>query len=120
PNWLDNWIDVPASSEQDLETLFHRVNNAFIRVLSFSFYREDLAPLNYLTAKTGELQCQIRSLRIRASTAGIDYALVDFLGVHLKPQVYHFSTYRPRFEEASAMLFVRNSLRHCVVHLEYN
>ncbi|KAH7714033.1 hypothetical protein AAVH_18606 [Aphelenchoides avenae] len=120
PMWVDNWIDVPASSEQDLEKLFHRVNNAFIRVLEFSFCPEDLAPLNYLRTKVGELQCQIRSLRIRASTAEIDYAVVDFLGVHLKPQVYHFSTYRPRFEEASAMLFARNSLRDCVAHLEYN
>lgn len=73
-----------------------------------------------MRANASELQCQIRALNTKDSPAGIDYALVDFLGFHLKPQVYEASIgAAPARSNEYAMLFTRNALRGSVKHLVY-
>ncbi|KAH7702489.1 hypothetical protein AAVH_30352, partial [Aphelenchoides avenae] len=52
---------------QQLEMIFHRVNNTFIYRLELSFLVQDL-PLPYcLRANADDLQCTIRVLRIEAA-----------------------------------------------------
>lgn len=90
--------------EHELETLMHRVNNAFIHRLGFSFMLDDLHLPYYLRANANDLQCRVGVLNIHAEEAKIDYALVDFLGVYLEPHVYKMSTVgEPR--EDHIMLF---------------
>ncbi|KAH7721301.1 hypothetical protein AAVH_11151, partial [Aphelenchoides avenae] len=73
-------------------------------------------------ARADDLQCQIRVLRVTdvveedGNKVALDYALVDFLGVHLKPQLYEATTN----EEGHAMLFAQRALRDVVSHLVYD
>lgn len=107
-----------ARDEQDREELFHRINNAFVRRLTLSFYRAELLYLDYLRANANNLQCQIRRLHIEDSGKDIDYALLDFLGVHLKPQIYE-ATILFAHREDIIMLFTRTALRDTVRHVVY-
>ncbi|KAH7711667.1 hypothetical protein AAVH_21024, partial [Aphelenchoides avenae] len=100
------------------EGLFLHANNAFVHRLALSFDRERLLPLYYLHANASELQCHIGALFVEASDEEIDFALVDFLGICLKPQVYEASTDGELCEE-QAMLFTRNALRQHITHLVY-
>lgn len=112
-----------AQSEQGLEMLVHRVSNAFISHLRMSFRRNDPPLLYRLMANVENLQCQIRCLKVDVDDdeeASIDYALVDFLGVHLRPQVYEVSTWSASCEEEYAKLFAHNSLRDSVKHVDYD
>lgn len=111
-----------AQSEHGLEMLFRRVSNAFIGQLRMSFRRNDPPLLYHLKANADNLQCQIRSLQVEVDDderASIDYALVGFLGVHLRPQVYDVSTWDASCEEDYAKLFAHNALRDSVKHVKY-
>lgn len=118
--WLSDQqevISVRAFYERDLETPFRRLKNAFVHRLILSFGTENLPVLYYLRGNANDLQCRVSVLRIYNSV-GIDYALVDFLGAHLKPQVYERPTVR-EFREDYAMLFANDALRGSVKHLVY-
>lgn len=106
------------ASEHDLDTLFHRMNNAFVRRLSLSFHADDAVFLYYLRANADGLQCQVGALRVLVSSAEIDHVLVEFVGVHLKPRVYEACT-RAELPQDYAMLFTRNVLRGNIAHLVY-
>ncbi|KAH7709225.1 hypothetical protein AAVH_23516 [Aphelenchoides avenae] len=99
--------DKAVRGKQAREELFDRVNNAFVDRLVLSFRRENLSVLHGLRARVDDLQCQIRALRVTdaveedGNKVALDYALIDFLGVHLKPQLYEATT----SEEGHAMLF---------------
>ncbi|KAH7716293.1 hypothetical protein AAVH_16292 [Aphelenchoides avenae] len=104
---LDDGSVVRMKGEKDLESLFHRLNNSFIRRLALSFLPEDLPAPYYLQAN--------------ADNEEIDGALVDFLGVHLKPQTYEASTgVFADLAKDYAMLFTRNALRGNIKHLVYS
>lgn len=75
-------------SEQELETIFRHVSNTFVHHLELDFHRKDLSFPYYLRSRANDLHCQIMTLHVEESEEGIDYALVDFLGVHLQPQIY--------------------------------
>lgn len=71
--------------------LFARVNNAFVETFEVSFIRglNGARFLGYLRDRTAGLQCRINVLSIAdfmELPADIDYALVDFVASHLKPQ----------------------------------
>lgn len=72
-------IHVTAPGEQELETIFYRVNNAFVHRLALSFLREDIPVPYYLRANANELQCQIGVLCTEETYEAVDYTLVDFL-----------------------------------------
>lgn len=110
-------ITVPAATEQDLEMLFRRVNNAFIHRLTLSFHRMDLALPYYLRTNADELQCHVRILRIEGVAEAIDAALVDFLGVQMKPKVYETQMWN--LHEDYIMLFTHDALRGSIAHLAY-
>lgn len=107
-----------APGEQELETLFHRVNNAFIRRLSLRFDRGDLPIPYYLRANGDGLQCEVKHLVVQASEEQIAYALVDFLGTHIKPRVCEIWGDTELIEDYT-MLFTRDALRGSVKHLVY-
>lgn len=111
---------VPAQRNEEM--LFRRVNNAYIRRLAFDFHPANLRFLHYLRANAGGLQCQIQTLRISGSSADIDYALVDFLGANLKPQVYEGVASRWGYDlrDDYVMLFTCNALRRNVKRLAYD
>lgn len=113
----DDGINVEATTEADLETFFHRVNNAFIHELEFGgFCQESHRRLCRFLATANSLQCQIGALRIEVSKEGIDYALIEFLGVHLKPHTYEVSMIG-KLREDYVMLFTHEALRGSVRHL---
>lgn len=87
-----------------------------MRKTEYSPRRANLPFLNYLRANADELQCRVIALNM--ATDVIDYALVDFLGVHLQPQVYETSALLV-YREDFVMLFARGALRRSVKHLEY-
>lgn len=106
--------------EKELETFFHRVNNDFIRRLSLSFDHVSLPLLQGLRQNASNLQCHVITLHIGDTSEAIDNALVDFVGDHLKPQVYELSTdVDTEFSENHAMLFTHDALRGNVAHLVY-
>lgn len=117
-------VEVENLNEQDLEKLFHQLNNAFVDRLTFSFRRKDLTLPYYLRANASDLQCQIGALRIEGTSEAIDYALVDFLGACLKPQIYvvwmgqEQALMRRELCEDYAMLLKHDVLRGNVKHLE--
>lgn len=104
--------------ELDVHEVFHRVNDSFIRRLELIFAPEDLVAAFHLQANANDLQCQIEALCVVDSEEEIDYVLVDFLGIHLKPQVYEASTAVELFEDC-ALLFTHNALRGNVKHVIY-
>ncbi|KAH7714037.1 hypothetical protein AAVH_18610 [Aphelenchoides avenae] len=106
------------SDEAYIDMLFGRVNNSYIHRLTLSFRPENRLRLYHLRSHANHLQCQVRALRIDATAERIDYGLVDFLGVHLEPQVFETSMTR-EFREDYAMLFACNALRGNVKHLAY-
>ncbi|KAH7712431.1 hypothetical protein AAVH_20235, partial [Aphelenchoides avenae] len=112
----DNAEVVVGQTQQYMEIVFRRVNNAFVRRLTLSFDRAHLPPLNHLRANAKKLQCHIRALRIESTEAAIDYALVDFLGAHLKPQAYEVSK-TGELRENHVKLFKHDALRDKVKHL---
>lgn len=114
----DNAEVVVGQTQQYMEIVFRRVNNAFVRRLTLSFDRAHLPPLNHLRANAKKLQCHIRALRIESTEAAIDYALVDFLGAHLKPQAYEVSK-TGELRENHVKLFKHDALRDKVKHLVY-
>lgn len=98
--------------EQELQMRLNRVNNAFVRQLTLSFRLEDLALLRYLRANAGNMQCRIGTVRLDGQKAA-----VDFLGVHLKPQICKTGLFEHR--EDYAMLIAHNALRGNVKHFVY-
>ncbi|KAH7699308.1 hypothetical protein AAVH_33587, partial [Aphelenchoides avenae] len=115
----EDGFEVVAPAEADLETLFRRVNNAFIRRLVIDFLPKDLPLPYYLWANADDLQCQIRALSFRATGERIDYALVDFLGTHLKPRICETWSVN-ELSEDYVMLFTRDALRGNVTHLVFD
>ncbi|KAH7699475.1 hypothetical protein AAVH_33419, partial [Aphelenchoides avenae] len=102
----DDWIQVAAPGGQELESLFRRVNNAFIGLLRIGFLLEELPFPYYLRANADDLQCQT------------DYALVDFLCFHLKPQVFEMWRAEERYEDY-VMRFTHDVFRGHIKHLVY-
>ncbi|KAH7699674.1 hypothetical protein AAVH_33221, partial [Aphelenchoides avenae] len=77
----------------------------------------NLSIFNHLRANANDLQCRIQVLRVDSAAAeGIDYGMVDFVGVHLKPWIYATSV---ADHEDYAMLFTHNALRGSIKHLVY-
>lgn len=107
-----------ATGEQDPEMLYHRINNAFIERLALSFRQRALCHLKYLRANAEDIQCKIGTLRIDGCAAAVDYALIDFLGGHLKPKIYETWMY-DLLRRDYATLFAHNALRGKVTHLVY-
>lgn len=119
-------MEMSTRDERDLDVLFHRFNNAFIQELSLRFDGESLRLPYYLKARANDLQCLIRSLHVGATEHGIDYGVVDFVGAHLKPEIYetkmvdrNLPDYDSVLTQDYIMLFSRNALRGNVTHLEY-
>ncbi|KAH7706805.1 hypothetical protein AAVH_25970 [Aphelenchoides avenae] len=111
-------IKVAAPGELDLQTLFHRVNNAFVRRLDLSFQREDLLLPFYLRENSSRLQCRIEMLGIaheEHKPAPIDYALVGFLVRHFEPKTYE-SMMIGGLREDYATLFAHNTMRGIGCH----
>lgn len=106
-----------APDEQDLEAVFHRFSNAFIRRLTLDFVLEDLPLPYYLRANANDLQCEISVLRVGA-TSGIDYALADFLGLHLKPETFEVWSDN-ELSDDTALLFKRDAYRGNIKHVVY-
>lgn len=119
-------VVVMEDSERELERRFHDINNSFVDRLSLSFRPEDRPFLYYLRANADDLQCHIGALHleyllgeVEHDTEGpVDYALVEFLGVHLKPRIYEMSANK-EFREDYAMLFTYGALRSSVKQLVY-
>ncbi|KAH7712426.1 hypothetical protein AAVH_20230 [Aphelenchoides avenae] len=114
-----------AAVDDDLTIVLHRLDNAFIHRLMVSFLEENLRFAHYIRANASELQCQIRTLHIDGSqeeqdgrAVGIDYDLLDFLGAHLKPQIYK-SSIADVLREGCVMLLPHDALRSNVTHLVY-
>lgn len=63
------------------------------------------------------MQCRLGVLHVMDPQEVIDYALVDFIGVHLKPQGYELSS--DTVDEDYVMLFNQDALRGSVKHLSY-
>lgn len=116
----NNKVSMPG--EWDLEMLFHQINNAFINSLSVSFLPEDRLLPFYLRANADVLHCKVGVLHVNGLPEGkaddIDYALIDFLGVSLKPQAYETSM-TGELREDYAMLFTYDALRGNVKHVAY-
>lgn len=112
---------VGASGEEDLQMIFRRVNNAFVHRLALSFRSENLPFLYHLRANSNDLQCRVKALHIENvdNAAEIDYTLVGFLGVHLKPRVYEMSTWAASVKEAFVTLFANNAFGGNMKHLVY-
>lgn len=117
----DDEMEMPTRGERHLKDLFHRINNACIRKFLLNFEPESLRLPYYLMANAADLQCKIGALDVSATTHAIDNALVDFIAVHLKPQVYEAMVdLHLELGEEYVMLFTRNvHLRGSVTHLEY-
>lgn len=116
-----HWLDAAAPGEQELELLFHRVNNAFVYRLRLSFCREVLPLPYYLRANADDLQCRLGTLQIAATAVRVDYALVDFLGVKLQPRTYDMYTYTGvSCADEYVTLFAHDALRGSVKHLVYS
>ncbi|KAH7699168.1 hypothetical protein AAVH_33729, partial [Aphelenchoides avenae] len=115
----DDSIIVARPNNRPLEMLFHRFNNAFVFRLAINFRQMDLPLLHYLRANASDLQCRIRALHIDGAEERIDYDLIGFLGLILKPQVYEVSL-RGELHEDYATLFTHKALRDDVKHLVFN
>lgn len=98
--------------------LFDRLNNAFVHRLTLSFCQENLHLLHYLRANANVLKCEVGLLSIGDTSKAIDYALVDFLGAHLKPSTYETLMFHG-LREDYAMFFARDAWRGNVKHLTY-
>ncbi|KAH7716299.1 hypothetical protein AAVH_16299 [Aphelenchoides avenae] len=105
--------------EYGVEMIFHRVNNTFISRLEIGFRQEHLHLLYYLRSNVDDFQCEIRALRVRGTEMVIDYAVVEFLGVYLKPHVYEMWIWAASVEEEYIMLFAHNALRGNLRHLVF-
>lgn len=115
----DDQIKLLSSrNQQDLELLFHGLNNAFVDRLTTCFHREDLSLLHCLRTKANDLQCRIRMLYIEDTLEKVDYALVDFLGLHLRPQICKLEMAR-EVREDYATLLAYGALRDSVTRWEY-
>ncbi|KAH7712794.1 hypothetical protein AAVH_19868, partial [Aphelenchoides avenae] len=116
----NQWTEMMTPDDQDLQTLFYRVNNAFIQRFTLSFRRENRAFPYYIRAKANDLHCKVDALRVEGEgNAEIDYVLVSFLGLHLKPQVYETWMLRELHEDY-IMLFAHDSFRRIVTSLVYD
>lgn len=111
--------------DQALGMLCHRLNNAFVRRMTLDFWADSLPVIYSLRANDKDLQCRLGTLHIGASYGqAIVYTLVDFLGVHLKPQIYEASfgggdELSERVDHDYVLLFKHDALRGSVKHLEY-
>lgn len=104
---------------ENLEMVCRRVDNAFIRRLELGFDPENRALLRSLRANADELQCHVGTFcALFGTEVATDYDLVDFIGVHLKPQKYE-TEMNLELREDDALLFTRASLRGSVKHLQY-
>lgn len=100
------------------ETLSRRVNNAFVHRLRLDFRVANLPLLYHLRANADNLQCQTKVLHVAASEDEIDYALICFLGVHLKPRMYETAMNGDARKEY-ASLPMHEALRGTVTHVEH-
>lgn len=71
-----------------------------------------------MQANANGLQCQVGALHVVQSGGAIDYALVDFLGGHLKPQVY-VALMTGELSEDYVMFFKHSGLRSNIADLVY-
>lgn len=110
-------ITMVAPRDEDLEEIFHRVNNAFIARLELNFHEENLRLPYHLRANADVLQCQIGALCIEDTSARIDYALLDFLGFQLKPQSYATSIVG-ELRQDYVLLFAHDTLSDYVTEYE--
>lgn len=110
-------LSMPSSDEHDTEAVFHRLNNAYIERLTLSFRQDDVVLLHYMRASFDLLQCRIHALHIRKPEATIDYALVDFIGSHLKPTAYEMSVEPDLFPPDGQLVEEYTALyRHDAMH----
>lgn len=104
------------------ENIFRRINNAYVGRLALRVSEECLRHLYHLRANVSDLQCQVRALRINGASVRIDNALVDFVCLQLKPQVYEMVRSLWSFLgllNDYAKLFTQNAVRGIVAHTEY-
>lgn len=73
---------------QELETLFHRVNNAFVQRLMLGYCGENFPLLDCLRSNGGELHCRVKTLYVAVVDVEIDNALLIFVGTYFAPQIY--------------------------------
>lgn len=100
-----------------LENVFRCINNAFIDRLEISFHRRALPLPYYVRANAEHLQCKILTLCVSGLPARIDYALFDFLAVHLNPQVYEMSLRTWIWSADYAMYFAHDAFHGNVRHV---
>ncbi|KAH7714473.1 hypothetical protein AAVH_18199 [Aphelenchoides avenae] len=111
------------SVEYESDKLLRYVDNAFILRLVFADRETDLAFLRYMQEHTAALQCRIRTLHVDWSMFDFDDKLFDFIGTHLKPQVYTaelFPICRDAHIERELLLFARSSFCDKIKHVEYH
>ncbi|KAH7694712.1 hypothetical protein AAVH_38237, partial [Aphelenchoides avenae] len=112
-------VYVTAPGEQDVEMLFRRMNNAFIERLTLRFCRENIRLPRYLRSNADDFQCRNRTFHVMDSDEKIDYSLVDWLAVRLKPRICEAFIWSASRVDDYALLFAQSALRGSVTHLEY-
>ncbi|KAH7705453.1 hypothetical protein AAVH_27340, partial [Aphelenchoides avenae] len=109
-------IRVLRPSSSDHQTLFHRVNNAFVERWSTAF--ENDALLCHMRDRASDLRCRIDVLNLHASSdkpANIDYTLLDFVAIGLKPR--KLTSHIDVELDWHVMLFDRGRMRRTIKHV---
>lgn len=116
-------------TQDSLGLVLDRINNAFVERLNVRFIRHDDDPrydsggarfLGHLHENAGALECRIKTLcnvGLIHSRAHIDYALVDFVANHLKPQALDTIVCCNEQQTSQTMLFDHVSMRSSIKHV---
>ncbi|KAH7709500.1 hypothetical protein AAVH_23224 [Aphelenchoides avenae] len=106
--------------EENIEDIFHRINNSYIRRFELSFDQRALRFLTYMRDNAGRLQCRVQILNVgfvEHEPPAIDYGLLDFVAQTLRPQISE--NVMLALADDYALLFERATLRVTVKHLMY-
>lgn len=133
--WLDSGkytkpFVVRELTEVDLGLVLALVKNAFVERLEISSRDLEIKNQNgarcfrHLRDHAAELQCRIKSLRLtpydfRRPPANFDYALVDFVSCHLRPQELRVDVYNEQ-QAPLASLFDHPSVRSTLKHVQFH
>lgn len=112
---------VVETREQDEDVLFHLLNNAFVDRLTLTFppeHRKHDALLYSLRTNANDLQCQIGTLRIEDLEEEVDYSLIEFLCVSLKPHTWE-TWVAGNLREDHAKLFALDGPRSTIEDLVF-
>ncbi|KAH7708195.1 hypothetical protein AAVH_24565 [Aphelenchoides avenae] len=106
--------------EDNIENIFHRINNSYIRRFELSFDQRALRFPSYLRDNAGHLQARVQILNagfVEHAPPAIDYGLLDFVAQTLRPRICE--NVMLALADNYAVLFERATLRVTVKHLMY-